>query len=173
MVADLAAGKPAQRPAMQLPHPPEHSPADAVLPAIVQADLQLVLHADALSVRHVLRVVQLRLGVALSDAAAGSLELVLAEILNNIVEHAYHGAGGRIDLRIGAEPGALACRVTDQGAPMPEGKLPDQPCPDTGLAIGDLPEGGFGWMMIRELAQDLQYRRDAGRNELRFRLTRE
>ncbi len=161
MAADLGAGEPAPRPEV---HGSCKEPA-------AEADLELTLQADALSVRHALRVMQLRLAGTLPEAVAGTLELVLAEVLNNIVEHAYRGEGGSIELCISARPGALVCRVADQGVPMPGGELPDPPRPDPALAIEDLPEGGFGWMMIRELAQDLQYRRDAGRNELRFRLS--
>ena len=36
------------------------------------------------------------------------------------------------------------------------------------MGLHDLPEGGFGWGMIRDLTDDLSYRRDGARNELRF-----
>ena len=50
---------------------------------------------------------------------------------------------------------------------MPTG-LPalGQPSP---LVMGeDLPEGGFGWFLIRTLTLDLEYERDGGFNKLRF-----
>ena len=37
-------------------------------------------------------------------------------------------------------------------------------------AVEDLPEGGFGWHVIRTLSKDLHYRRENGRNQLSFRL---
>jgi len=157
MAADFAAGP--QR-VTAARHPPPGP--DAVL--------HLVLEADPILVRHVLRVMRTRLAAELSDSAAGSLEIVLAEILNNIVKHAYRGAGGRIDLHIGRAPGALLCRVSDQGCAMPGGVLPDPARLPPGLAIADLPEGGFGWRMVRDLAQDLHYRRDGSSNILRFRM---
>jgi len=163
MGADLAADPPLPRSAQ-----PERSPAR--LTAAPGADLHLVLQADFLSVRHVLRVVRARLGSTLSASAAGNLELVLAEVMNNIVRHAYHGQGGRIDLRIGAEPNALFCRLTDQGSAMPTGGLPDPPRPCTDLPVADLPEGGFGWWIVLDLAEDLQYRRTADRNVVQFRM---
>ncbi|GGH62209.1 ATP-binding protein [Frigidibacter albus] len=159
MAADPAAGGPQRRAAAR--HPPLPGP---------DADLNLVLEADPLSVRHVLRVMQTRLAAELSTSAAGSLEIVLAEILNNIVKHAYRGEGGRIDLAIASGPGALLCRVSDQGRAMPGGVLPDPARMPPGLAIEDLPEGGFGWRMVRDLAQDLHYRRHRGSNILRFRM---
>ncbi|WP_280514091.1 hypothetical protein [Allosediminivita pacifica] len=33
-----------------------------------------------------------------------------------------------------------------------------------------LPEGGFGWFLIHELARELAYRHDGGMNRLTFRL---
>jgi len=139
-------------------------------PPCPESDLHLVLEADPLSVRQGLRVMRTRLAGGLSEPAVGSLEIVLAEILNNIVKHAYRDGGGRIDLCIGAVPGALLCRVSDQGRPMPGGSLPDPARLQPGLRLADLPEGGFGWRMVRDLALDLQYRRHAGRNILRFRM---
>jgi len=132
--------------------------------------LRLELQADPVSVRHVLRLVRTRLAADLSETAASNLELVLAEMLNNIVKHAYRGEGGRIGLQIGAGPDCLLCRVTDQGIAMPGGVLPDRDRLQPGLPVADLPEGGFGWRMIRDLATDLQYRRDAGWNVVKFRM---
>lgn len=166
MAADLAAAR-SSRPLALAPAPA------LVSPVRPQPVLQLVLQADPLSVRHVLRVMRVRLAAELSESTAGSLEIVLAEVLNNIVEHAYRGEGGRIDLCIGAGRGGLLCRVTDQGGAMPGGVLPDPPRLPPDLAIEDLPEGGFGWRMVRDLAQDLHYRRRAGSNVLRFRMALE
>ncbi|AMY71870.1 anti-sigma regulatory factor [Frigidibacter mobilis] len=132
--------------------------------------LRLELQADPVSVRQVLRRVRDRLAADLSEIAVGNLELVLAEMLNNIVKHAYLGKGGRIDLQIGAGPGCLLCRVTDQGIAMPGGVLPDRARLQPGLPVADLPECGFGWRMIRDLATDLQYRRETGWNVVQFRM---
>ena len=94
------------------------------------------------------------------------LEIVLAEVLNNIVEHAYQAAPGNILLHLRAGPDGMECRVTDLGlamqAPLASGG--PVPCP------AHLPEGGFGWFLIRDLAEDLGYSRDNARNLLAFRL---
>lgn len=102
----------------------------------------------------------------LADAERTTAQIVLAEVLNNIVEHAYAGQGGRIDLLLAPEVGGLRCVVTDCGVPMPSGRLPKGRSPRP----GDLPQGGFGWFLIRSLARDLRYSREGGRNELSFRL---
>lgn len=67
------------------------------------------------------------------------------------------------------DQGALHCRITDSGAAMPGGRLPPGQFQDLG-ETQSLPEGGFGWFLIRTLAQDLDYRRIAGRNLLSFQL---
>lgn len=105
----------------------------------------------------------------LTADARGTAELVLAEALNNIVEHAYDRDDGQIELRLTQMGGRLSCDVLDAGLPMPNGELP------AGLAqvIGkdvDLAEGGFGWFLIRTLTEDLMYRRIDARNHLSFKL---
>ena len=36
--------------------------------------------------------------------------------------------------------------------------------------IHDMPEGGFGWLIIRQLAHDVRYARHEGVNQLSFRI---
>lgn len=98
-------------------------------------------------------------------------EIVLSEVLNNIVEHAYSGGEGRIELSIHADAAGLHCMVTDHGAAMPGGAPPGGALPDSNDA--DPPEGGFGWHLIRSLARDIHYRRLNGVNLLAFRLPAE
>ncbi len=50
---------------------------------------------------------------------------------------------------------------------MPDGELPIGRLTDPKIAK-DLPEGGFGWFLIRNLSQDLTYDRDEDKNILGF-----
>ncbi|MDJ0826581.1 MAG: ATP-binding protein [Rhodobacter sp.] len=96
-------------------------------------------------------------------------EQVLAEALNNVVEHAQAGReDGAIRLETTLNGHGLVCEVLDDGAPMPGGTLPDGRPAELGTGLEDLPEGGFGWFMIRTLARRLSYHRDDGWNRLRF-----
>lgn len=105
----------------------------------------------------------------LSADGRGTAEIVLAEALNNIVEHAYAHHGGQIEVALSLTPPDLLCQISDRGLPLPDLCLPSGVL--TPLEqLSDLPEGGFGWYLIRTLARDLDYRRDAGRNLLSFRL---
>ena len=103
-----------------------------------------------------------------AGAAGGAWELVLAELLNNIVEHAYAGQDGK-DIAIDAHwtMHALTVTLTDQGVPMPGGCLPGSADTLATISPETQPEGGFGWGLIHTLAQSLDYRRSDGRNRLR------
>lgn len=101
-----------------------------------------------------------------------TLELVLAEVLNNVVEHAYGDSGqGMIGLSVTVRDHRINCEVADRGAPMPDGRLPPprRHNPDA-LGLQELPEGGFGWGLIHDMTTGLKYRREHGTNRLCFRI---
>jgi serine/threonine-protein kinase RsbW len=106
-------------------------------------------------------------GVGADDR--GTAEIVLAEALNNVVEHAYSRHRGEIEVTVRVAAGSLLCTISDHGLAMPGEAAPAGRLPEA-LNDTDLPEGGFGWHMIRALSCDLAYRRVDGRNELTFRL---
>lgn len=94
----------------------------------------------------------------------GRVEIVLAEALNNVVEHAYHGQpGGRITLTLRLDGGLARITLCDRGRPMPGCALP-APRPMPAPTADGLPEGGFGWTLIRALTARAAYRRHAGWN---------
>lgn len=97
---------------------------------------------------------------------SAAAELVLAEVLNNVAEHAYADYPGEIELSLERVGGSVAVRIADRGKSMPRGTLPVGRAPDP----ADLPEGGFGWFLIRQLTRDLCYRRHDGWNLFTFRM---
>lgn len=107
----------------------------------------------------------------LSGEEYGSIELVFAEMMNNIVEHAYADTpDGIIQLAIQPKELGLFCTLSDDGHPMPDGAAPAGHFAPVDCEIGDLPEGGFGWFLIRDLARDLEYTRKGDKNILTFRI---
>ena len=82
------------------------------------------------------------------------VRLVVAEMLNNIVEHAYSDADlpGPIHIACHHAPDGLHLAVSDEGLPMPDLQAP------------------LGWFLIRDLAKDLSYRRLAQENRIDLRL---
>ncbi len=129
------------------------------------------LPAEAIAVRNVLQDIQhhlANLGVAPEDRF--SVQVVLAEVLNNIVEHACADTGGRIRLEIGCSAAGLTCDVHDDGAEMPGGALRKAMMPRIGKRTDSLPEGGFGRSLIQHLATELVYERRQGQNRLSFQV---
>ena len=113
-------------------------------------------------------------GLPIAAERRDSICIVLAEALNNITEHAYPDACGPIWLRAQVQGHQFMATLRNRGAPLPAGLLP-QPGPTQGPTQGqsapnlaDLPEGGFGWHLIRSLADGLDHARFAQWNELRI-----
>jgi len=107
----------------------------------------------------------------LSDDDQSTTELVLVEAINNIVEHAYQERpDGPIELILIRSHSHIRCGLTDKGIPMPEEQPPTPTQHNLDCAIADLPEGGFGWNIIHELGQNVQYCRQNGENHLFFDL---
>lgn len=130
---------------------------------------RLTLPATAEKVREGLA--QLLDSPALRDLAEedrGTAELLLAEVLNNVVEHAYARWPGDIAIGLKRVSAHIEVSVSDRGLPMPDAAPPTGDLPDMGGA--DLPEGGFGWFLIRSLAQNLHYARKGEVNELTFQI---
>jgi len=103
----------------------------------------------------------------LGEDDLSSAELIIAEALNNIVEHAYADSDGLVELSIEFRLNGLFCLIRDHGQAMPAGRAPDPPLPQTNHPH-DLPEGGFGWHIIRSLTTELGYRHEDGWNTLSF-----
>lgn len=120
------------------------------------------------------RSVLLDLVAELADAGLGAedlsnAELVLAEVLNNIAEHAYADGTGPVELRVEVLRGGLSCMVSDRGRPLPSGAVPRRKL-HLSTALEDLPEGGFGWHIILCLTSDMAYYSDGGWNRLSMRI---
>ena len=102
-------------------------------------------------------------------------QIALAEACNNIVEHAYGpldpSGAQMIRVDIAGDQDGLHITLRDQGRAMPDGPLPgcrlpplDPKNPHT------LPEGGFGWALLRKMTRALSTTRHDGQNILQFQL---
>lgn len=118
------------------------------------------------------------LGTALDHAGIcrdqrGSITLAVSEALNNITEHAYAGLSrGQVHMVTDLLTDGVLVTLCDSGRPMPGKTLPAGHLPDSSGARAELPEGGFGWHLIRKLCADLSYTRHAGKNTLRMTFPR-
>lgn len=132
-------------------------------------EIRLLLSSDLISVRHAL--IELQAALRQREVPADMLieiELVLAEVLNNICKHAYdNDPAGLVRLVVRIREGAVHCSTVDRGRPLP-GQAPP---PARRLSSPDAhgtPESGFGWHIIQELTSTLRYARRRGRNHMCF-----
>lgn len=152
-----------------------HEPPHKALPQTGRAaEIAFKFQGNFASIRHILAQIRQKLiahGIAMD--VIGSAEIAFAEILNNVVEHAYQESGeGEIALHISLGPNAIELTVVDTGIPI-SGALPSQrEALRQNTAIEDLPEGGFGWSLIRMLVDELHYQSDGHQNQLRCHISR-
>ena len=130
----------------------------------------LSFNSDPMSVRTAIQAVNFAIGhLKITIDELTSIEIVLTEVTNNIVEHAYQKIGGKpIDLRVCHHPVGLKFEFVDHGLAMPNGKIPADVALDLDCPVADLPEGGFGWPLIHRLVSGFEYTRVGDENHLRF-----
>lgn len=110
----------------------------------------------------------------LSEMTLSTVEIVLAEVTNNIVEHAYEDRGtGDVALHCEVGQGVVHFVLEDAGKPYPRGQLPEKRLHDLDQDLASLPEGGFGWGLIRDLTLSLSYDRSGGQNILSLSIKNE
>ena len=105
--------------------------------------------------------------VCINAEEIDDVSLVVAEALNNVIEHAYsYAEDGRIELFLNHQSDLLTVKVVDQGAAF-DGPPEKKEMGDHGaMDIMDLPEGGFGWFMIQSLCKEISFVRENNRNNL-------
>ena len=86
------------------------------------------------------------------DKQFDQLNLALAEGFTNAVRHAHANLPGTtpIDIELSLQPEAIEIRIFDRGAPFDPNSLAE-PQP------GSLREGGYGWFLLRRLADRVTY----------------
>lgn len=133
--------------------------------------VQLDFAADSAATRDALQALRAALSRQGTDPALLSrVEMVLAEVFNNVAEHAYaERPGGPVRLTLRQAGAGLVATVSDRGAPMPGNRLPEARLPRADVPMPNLPEGGFGWYLIHTESDSLIYRRENGENHLRLR----
>lgn len=100
-----------------------------------------------------------------------SLEIVLAEALNNVVEHSCADQDGTwFRLSCDFDGHTISVRIEDNGRAMPGAALPKGLASSLSVAKDDLPEGGFGWFLIRSICSEISYARSGLVNRLEMKL---
>jgi len=103
----------------------------------------------------------------IGDDLAGELQLAAEEVLANVIHHAHHDlpdAAAEIVLRF--DPDEIMLQFSDSGPAF--NPLEEAPEPDLDLPPEERPIGGLGVLLCKRLADRIEYRREEGRNILRF-----
>ena len=86
-----------------------------------------------------------------------NVQLVLAEVLNNIIEHAALGGSQDIDLSLSLASEDIECQIHDLGRPIRVLLHRSNYEFSEDTQIADLPEGGFGLFLVQSIARNIRY----------------
>ncbi|BAS57847.1 MULTISPECIES: ATP-binding protein [Leptolyngbya] len=91
------------------------------------------------------------------------LNLALAEGFTNAVRHAHSGLSNetQIDIQVALHDDRMEIEIWDWGQPFDPNNI-REPQP------GTLQEGGYGWFLLRRLADEVSYNRQGQRNCLKI-----
>lgn len=92
------------------------------------------------------------------------VNLALEELGVNIMNHGYDEGLHEFDITLISEDDTLTIEIVDDGRPFDP--LHDAKQPDVGAAIEDRPIGGLGIYFVREMMDEMHYRREDGKNHL-------
>jgi serine/threonine-protein kinase RsbW len=96
---------------------------------------------------------------------AGELQVVLEEAFVNICRYAYGEGPGDVEVNCFSEGAESVIEVIDSGMPF---DITAQELPDITADIHERKIGGMGCLLIRKLMDRVVYRREDGKNILRF-----
>lgn len=93
-------------------------------------------------------------GLAWSESQLYRLNLALAEGFTNAVRHAHHELPPetKIDIDLVLKDDCFEIRIWDQGKPFDPDVIAEP-------ELGTLQEGGYGWFLLRRLADRVVYER--------------
>lgn len=101
------------------------------------------------------------------DSLRFKLNLCIEEAVGNVVNYAYEGGMGYIDVHTDLEDGVLTIRLTDSGKPFNPLEKDD---PDITLSAEDREIGGLGIFLCKQMMDSLDYRYEQGRNIFTMKL---
>lgn len=114
---------------------------------------------------------QIEQGVAAFGAEHGwpadllfHVQLVLDELATNVINHGYGARGHSFQIIIESKPQAVRIEVVDEARPFDP--LQDAPEPTTDASVEERKVGGLGVHIAKQLMDEMEYRRENGKNRL-------
>lgn len=98
------------------------------------------------------------------------VKLAIEELGLNVAKHGRIDKAPDIEITVTSEPDSLRINIEDDGRAFDP--LNDAPEPDLSSPIEDRPIGGLGIHFVREMMDDMTYRREDGKNCLALTLNR-
>ena len=92
------------------------------------------------------------------------VNLALEELWLNVVNHGHDGGFHEVEIELTSEEEAVTIEITDDGKPFDP--LQDAPDPSVNAPLGDRPIGGLGVYLVREMMDEMEYKREDGKNRL-------
>lgn len=101
------------------------------------------------------------------DASDGALvESAVTEVCSNIIRHGHPGdADHEFTIAADGAGDSIAIEIRDEG---PAFSFDVRPLPDVDVPLEDLPEGGFGMALVRQMMNVVEYSRVDGVNIIRL-----
>lgn len=92
------------------------------------------------------------------------VQLVLDELATNVIDHGYGASGYDFQIMIESKPQAVRIEVVDEARPFDP--LEDAPQPITEASLEEREVGGLGVHITKQLMDEMEYRRENGKNRL-------
>lgn len=105
--------------------------------------------------------------VGLDMSLTMSLNLAMEEAVVNVMDYAYpNGQKGDVDIEVTADQEWMTFVITDTGIAFDPTTKEDA---DTTLSAEERPIGGLGIFLVRQLMDDINYKREGNKNVLTLR----
>ena len=92
------------------------------------------------------------------------IQLSLEELASNVVRHGYGVDGHEFDVSVYSDRDRVTVEIVDSAPAY--NPLTDAPEPDLGAALDDRQIGGLGVFLVRDVADEMHYSREDGKNRI-------
>ncbi len=102
--------------------------------------------------------------------AAYKIEMALDELLTNVASYAYGQGSGNIDIdyEVSEDPKAITISIVDSGKAFNPLEAED---PDITTPLAERRAGGLGLFIVKKTMDEIDYKRENGKNVLTFKKT--